>query len=183
MIANCRSIAAADIVLYLKGCGTCTTDYMEEDLLGGVPVTYAPGLTHTFALSGAIIGQTRDFFIRAEVSPGRQAFDTYSLKAYADFCSSGTAPTFDNLPAAVEVQNDNADGTLFTVVYSDVNTLDKVTLSLLNIAPTTTKFTLDVTTGRLCNCQTIHFISQYHELRTKGSFHRFVLSSCMECMN
>jgi hypothetical protein len=43
---------------------------MEEDLSGIVAGTYGVGLTHTFAQNGVDVGETREFFIRAEVSLG-----------------------------------------------------------------------------------------------------------------
>ncbi|ELU01226.1 hypothetical protein CAPTEDRAFT_225300 [Capitella teleta] len=58
----------ADLVKYLLNCGTCTLDYMQEDLSGGVPGTYGAGLQHTFTQDGNDVAETRDFFFRAEVT-------------------------------------------------------------------------------------------------------------------
>jgi hypothetical protein len=65
-----RRAVDADLVKYLLNCGTCTLDYMQEDLSGGVPGTYGAGLQHTFTQDGNDVAETRDFFFQAEVTPG-----------------------------------------------------------------------------------------------------------------
>lgn len=64
--------------MYTTGCGVCTTDYFAEDLTGDTdPATYGLGKEHTFAQDGNDVGEARDFYFRAVVSPGENKCGEY----------------------------------------------------------------------------------------------------------
>ena len=75
---------------------------------------------------------------------------------------SGAAPVFDDLPATAVVLNDAVTGKLvFTVFMSDANTLDALSVSIVNTAPVTDKFVIDANTG-MYRISVIHFMQQSH---------------------
>ena len=62
------------MILFSFDCGTCTNDYFAQDLDGGDPGTYGKGLRHTFPEDGIDVGETREYFIHAEVSQGANIY-------------------------------------------------------------------------------------------------------------
>ena len=73
---------------------------------------------------------------------------------------AGSVPTLNNLPDTVDIRDSEpVDSVIFTLSYSDLNTMDVLTVSLAATQPATTKFAVNSTTG--ISYHLLHYLLNY----------------------
>ncbi|ELU18521.1 hypothetical protein CAPTEDRAFT_188362 [Capitella teleta] len=129
----------------------CHEGYLQHDFGGALPAAFVAGVQWTFDTSGANLGVSKEFGVRAHVIPGE-------------------APVIGNLPDTKTINFDAAvNDVVLDVDFTDANAKQTLTASIKTTNPTTTKFKIDSATGEVSVSEDVSATPYHYEITVEVS--------------